>query len=515
MFDIIQLTEELFHATVSEYKEILLEFTCIYNLEKQNLPAQKELATFLTRKPVRDKLTITIASDIETVYVGDGIVWEDKYDNFFRDIYEEDKLIAIVKVTKTVDEGKLSIYNLKKFSDFLCSLNTMQVFDNFTRLFRDCGNRIVFQLLDTNGSLRTNSIIISDNEIQWSDNQSREQQLKNCQDAGVFLVREIIRLVPQDFEVKSIEGNGFDEIVNLFGKLKTILSYLYLANTSNVVNNKAVLQFDPTYQAYEYELECIARNDTVPKIYAWVFKEGASVDKASIARKIINTYCRNRESILAIDEKILNSIKSDYVIYQKNHVDQYIDMKNRISDYIVESAGKIQGLSHDIADAFRNNFVAIIVFLMTVLLTDSIDFTQMFGREISPRVTAVCALFTAATYLYLKVTLAMCDLKWKWIDQSYKDLKKNYEGVFDEQDIDEAFCKDAPLNNAKKQYEEIKDKIQKYWNALIIAMAIFTVILFCLGCIAGKQQRKIDEDVLSVGETTSYDVSVSGDSFVW
>ena len=83
-------------------------------------------------------------------------------------------------------------------------------------------------------------------------------------------------------------------------------------------------------------------------------KDDSCVDKASIARKIINTYCRDKESILAIDDKVLNSIKSDYVIYQKNHVDQYIDMKNKISEFIVDSAGKIQELSHDIADAFRN-----------------------------------------------------------------------------------------------------------------------------------------------------------------
>lgn len=33
----------------------------------------------------------------------------------------------------------------------------------------------------------------------------------------------------------------------------------------------------------------------------------------------------------------------------------------------------------------------------------------------------------------------MTNLKWKWLEQSYDDLKANYNGTLDEKDIDEAF----------------------------------------------------------------------------
>ena len=58
-------------------------------------------------------------------------------------------------------------------------------------------------------------------------------------------------------------------------------------------------------------------------------------------------------------------------------------MKNKISECIVDSAKQMQELSHDVVEAFRNNFVAVIVFLMTVLLTDSIDFSQFLEKTVS------------------------------------------------------------------------------------------------------------------------------------
>lgn len=148
-------------------------------------------------------------------------------------------------------------------------------------------------------------------------------------------------------------------------------------------------------------------------------------------------------------------------------------------EMLVESVRKIQEISHDIADAFRNNFVAVIVFLLTVLLTDSIDFTRLIEKEISPRITAVCIVFTVSTILYFMVTLFMGAQKWKWLNQSYDDLKKNYDGVFDRKDLDEAFNHDKPFRNAEKQYNIIRNKLVCAWIVLIIMLVAFTCSLMC------------------------------------
>lgn len=481
MFDIIQSANELFGVAASSCREILPELIFEYRVIKQNLPAADELIVFLGQKPERDKIAITITSDTGSTYVGTDVVWAENYEAFRNALYDDDEIAIVIKVTKGIENGKQSIYNLKEFSNFLCNLKPVQLFEIFTKLFKDCGEHIAFQLLNTNGSLKSRSIVFSDNDVEWPNRRPREELIKDCHDASVFLERERIRVIPQDFEIDGLEGNGFEDIKKLFEELQIILSYFYLANTATVVDDRVVLQFDPTDKGFEYEFDELTKNSVINRIFDWAFQGDSCVDKAGIARKIINTYCRDKESILSIDERVLNSIKSDYVIYQKNHVDQYIDMKNKISDYIVDSADKIQDLSHDIIDAFRNNFVAVIVFLMTVLLTDSIDFTQFLGKEISPKVTAVCGVFTVATLLYFIATIIMGNQKWQWLKQSYDDLKNNYDGVFDTKDIEDAFNHDKPLKHAEEQYKSIRCKICGIWIALIVVMCVFTGVLIWQG----------------------------------
>ena len=506
MFDIIQSANDLFGSAATSYKEILPEFICEYKLRKDNLPTRDNLLAFLSLMPRRDKMTITFTSETGSAYVVGDAMWTDEYSAFIDSLFEDDDITALIKVTKGCEGEKLSVYSLHKFTEFICSLKIEQLFENFTFLFQKNGEHIVFELLDTNGSIRTRTIAFSDNVVTWVKHKSRIDVLKDCDDASVFLERSRIRLSPQDFEIIAAEGGPFVEIKELFGKLRTVLAYVYLANTATIHNNIAVLQFDPSIKGYEYELESLTYNENVAKIYDWIYKGDSCVDKASIARKIINTYCRTAEDILAIDEKVFNSIKSDYVIYQKNHADQYIDMKNKISDYIVESAEKIQDLSHDISDAFRNNFVAVIVFLMTVLLTDSIDFSEFLGKEVSPKVTAVCAIFTVATLLYYLATVFMGKQKWNWLSQSYKDLKNNYVGVFDEKDIEEAFHHDEPLVNAEKQYKSIKKVIGAIWIALFLALVGLTGILIWQGHYVEQvqsEQSVVEPDRVVINEGLS------------
>lgn len=483
MFDIIACLDSRLNSNVSSIKEILYEFTCTYSIAISNLPSKDILMGLLEDIPDQDKMVITFAADEDTVYVAEGeATWIEEYEQFCKSIYCDNILVS-VEIKKNVTNGSLNVYNLQKFQEFLASCSIESHLINFSKLFINCGEHIAFRLLNTNGSLWTQSISFSDNEIQWGTTErSRSELIRNCDDASVFLERTNIQLIPQDFTIQGpLEGSDFITIVRLFNDLRNILSYIYISNTSSIHKDKAILHFDPTSVGYEYTLQSLSQNSIVALIYDWVFKDDGCVDKASIARKIINVYCRTEDELLEIDQRVFNSIKSDFQIYQKNHVEQYIDMKNRISDHIVESAKQIQELTHELSEAIRNNFVAIIVFIMTVLLTESIDISKLLEKNISPRITAVCAVFTLASLLYLIVTIITSNQKWKWLDQSYKDLKENYKKTLDDADIEEAFNNDAPFKHAKNQYNTFKKKVMGLWIAAIVVMGVFTGVLFYNG----------------------------------
>ena len=481
MFNIIDRVNNMLKTPPSSYREILYEFSAEYKVRKTDIPNIEVLLDFTADVPVADVVMVTFSDGTSSVVVN-TTDWIESFEEFVNNLYESDEVMVSIRIEKRVCNGILNVYNLSSFSEFLKGRSYTQLFDIFAQLFKLCGNRIVFHLLDTNGSLRTRNIVFSDNDVEWKVFIPRHEQLKNCEDASIFLDRMKYPLRPQDFAVTGpIEGSWFVDIQELFGKLRSIWSYLYLANSAYIANEKAMLQFDPARAAEEFDFEDLDKSTIAPQIYDWVFKDDGCIDKASIARKIINVYCRSREAILAIDEKLYYSIKSDYVIYQKNHADQYIDMKNKISECIVDSAKQMQELSHDVVEAFRNNFVAVIVFLMTVLLTDAIDFSQFLGKTISPNVAAVCGIFTFGSFLYLISTIIMGEQKWKWLEQSYGDLKANYKDILDDQDIEEAFKHDQPIKTAKEQFKKLRCQMIGLWIAMIIGLGVFTGILYASG----------------------------------
>lgn len=494
MFNIIDRASNMLKTTPSAYSEILYEFKAEYRIVKDHIPSIEELVVFTGDIPKTDRVSVTFSDGTSSVIVN-AVAWIEALKEFTNNLYLSDEVIVSIKVEKKDHDGVLNVYNLNSFSEFLNGRSYTQLFDIFTQLFKRCGNRIVFHLLDTNGSLRTRNIAFSDNDVEWKVNIPRHEQLINCDNASLFLDRAKYPLLPQDFAITGpVEGSGFENIEELFEKLHSIWSYFYIANSAYIANEKAILQFDPAGAAGEYDFEDLAKNTIVPQIYEWAFKDEGCVDKASIARKIINVYCRSNEAILTIDKKLFNSIKSDYVIYQKNHADQYIDMKNKISECIVDHAKQMQELSHDVLEAFRNNFVAVIVFLMTVLLTDSIDFSKFLGRTVSSNVTAVCGIFTLGSILYLIATIIMGNQKWKWLEQSYDDLKGNYKEILDDQDIEEAFNHDQPIKTSKEQFKKFRCWMIGLWLALIIGLSMFTGILYVNGNMS-KEQEVIINDI--------------------
>lgn len=152
-------------------------------------------------------------------------------------------------------------------------------------------------------------------------------------------------------------------------------------------------------------------------------------------------------------------------------------MKNKLSEFIVESAEQLQELAHDLAEGFRNNFVAVIVFLMTVLLTDSIDFSSFTQAKVSSNIVAVCGIFTFASLLYMVVTIIAGNTKWGWLEKSYDNLKNNYKGVLDELDIEKAVNYDAAFDSTKKEYKNVRLIIVSIWTLAVVGMLAFTVVI--------------------------------------
>lgn len=476
MFDIISKANDMLKNKPTKCEEILDEFSVEYRISKADVPTAEAFQALCTEVPEEDRIVIRISDGSSTVDIDNSSVWLDDYNEFLSNLYPEDDITVSIKISKG-STSHVNVYNFEAFSTFLKSRKEKELLELFAELFKKYGDRLFFHVINENVSIRTQNILFSDNaNFEWSVKDSRQKDLQNCIESGVFLDKSKYPIIPQDFTIEDpVEGRNL--IGRLFTDLQRIMSFIYVANTSSFINDKVVLGFDPAKSPEEYDISDLTRNPVIYEIFQWIFKDEGCIDRASIARKIINVYCHSKLDILNIDENIFNSIRSDYVIYQKNHAEQYIDMKNKISECIIENVKQLQELSHDISESFRNNFVGVIVFIMTVLLTDTIDFSQFTSTGISSNVKEVCILFTVVSAVYLIATCIMSQMKWNWIDKSYQSLKNNYRGTLDDQDIEESFNHDKDINEAKNQFICYRRLMMILWIIMIAVMAMFTLAL--------------------------------------
>ena len=480
MTDILQISKEIFGNLCSNLcEETLYNFRIRYQIVAPALPSVEKLRSLCSLCLERDDIEIKFHS-VENFSFSNhnGSTQEHAYSEYQLQLEQNDTIEVVIEIHKKFVDEIISVYNIEKFSEFLCSQKMEESFRLFAELFTGGRQHIYFQVLNCGCCIHTSSIAFASEAFHWDRAVSRDNFIRNCNDSSVFLGRGQYPLVPQDFTIiEQMYDNRLDSIKGLFDRLRNILSYLYIANTSNIVGNKAVLQFDPTVNGYEYALEQLNGNNYVWNIFSWIHKDDSCIDRASIVRNIINIHCKSVDAILNIDENIYNTAVANYVIYQKKHADQYIELKNKLSEFIVESAGQLQELAHDLVEGLRNNFVAVIVFLMTVLLTDSIDFSNFTQTNISPNIVAVCGIFTFISLLYMIVTIIAGKTKWGWLEKTYSDLKENYSGVLDEQDMAVAVNNDAAFENTKKEYKKVRFLIGSIWIAAIIGMLIFTLVI--------------------------------------
>lgn len=480
MIDMIQILNEIFgNRCLTFCEEVLYKFQIGYKIRASALPAVDKLDYLCSKCLERDSIDARFLS-VENIGFSNikDLVQSGSYEAYRSQLEQDDPVEITIRIQKKFTGEVISVYSIEKFTEFLCSQRIEESFRLFSELFTGGREHICFQVLNCDSCLHTSSIAFTSGSLSWDRSKNRNDYIKNCNDSSVFLGRALYPLVPQDFSVIEPMCDGrLCRIKELFDRLRNVLSYLYVANTSNIVGNRAVLQFDPAANGYDYTLEQLTGNDHIWRIYNWIHKDDGCVDRASIARNIINIHCKTANAVLDIDENIYNSAVANHVIYQKKHAEQYIELKNKLSGFIVESAGQLQELAHDLVEGFRNNFVAVIVFLMTVLLTDSIDFSSFTQADVSSNIVAVCGIFTLASLLYMIVTIIAGNTKWGWLERSYFDLKDNYNGVLDGQDIAMAVNNDAAFNNTKKEYKKVRLVISSIWIFAIIGMLVFTLII--------------------------------------
>ena len=424
-------------------------FTVAYN----SLPKSKLLQKVLKGVPNRDKITLAFITDGgDKAYFTNHQTEAFDYSVMSEGLLPEDNIDIKVQIDKTVADGKFSIYDYESFITDLLSRPIPEIMHWYSEWLKG-QESLMFEVFDFDISLASRTIAFESCEnATFSPKITRTQRLSVCKDTASFYNMSEFEVTPDDFIIEGIVRGG-DKILPLFGKLSTILSLAYVASSASINHDSINVQINGQRTvSYDLPLVDIKEDEKWQNIYTWIFTDGNPTDKALIAHNVISLHCKF-ETLISLDATVFEAIKTNYNLYLRSNVNQYLDLKRDLAKFIQNVVSQVGDYAVAILGKFKNNLFAIVGFLFTVVLV-RIGNTQKWDEIFTKHTIYLFELFLFGSLFYLGICFFETRFKLKKTKKSYTDLKENYKDVLSKTELMDAFKDDRLLteteNSTKK-----------------------------------------------------------------
>ncbi|MGP1411957.1 MAG: hypothetical protein ACTTKD_09000 [Peptoanaerobacter stomatis] len=442
-----------------------------FDFEVGKLPLFQYFKNIFIEIPQRDNIKITLSNeDDEIVYINNDRD-ENLYNNFINKEYENDELIHIkIEINKSIQNNTFSIYSYDKFVQDITQLQLNSIIEAFSVLYKDSPEYIIFEVFSDIIPFKTKTMFFSPKGYEnCITNFNRIKRLEECRLYSDFKLFSKYTLLPDDFYIENnFENNPFTSI---FSKIRTIFSFLFISYSSTVDNSniKGNINGQGFKEDYIYDLNSIQENSIAFDIYNWTYTDGNIIDKKILLNNILSV--SNKSDIInSLDESILNSIKFNYNLYLKKNMYEYLDMKNKVANFITEIVSKMGEYEMILLEKFKSNIFAIFIFLFTIILNNVVSnksITNIFTREI----TILLEFTLASSLIYLIICVIELNHKLKRVFESYYKLKYNYNNIFTENELEKIFENDKIIKETKK-------KINKAEVIYTIMWVLFLIVSF-------------------------------------
>ncbi len=481
---------KIFNLDINDVEEELMTIGLRKEIKLDQFPKLQEINQVLSMFPYRDHLTINLLDNSETLHVVNEtlVIDESEYNRFIKENKElENEIIISINITKRIEDEKVSVYTLKFFIDMMQNKKITEIMKIFSNLLEKY-NKISFVNYDDLSNFYTKTISMINSEKKFDKKgYDRNENLEKIKSIGNFINNVEYRLLPEDFD---IEYSSIDTIVKeKFSKIRTILSIIYISNISKIENEKLDVHLSG-YQNkdFQIDLENLVNRDNyedIYEIYKWTYKEGNISDKINLVRNVISLHCKY-SGILEIDNKTFASIKSNYEIYLKKNLDKYIELKNKATEFTMQTYTQINDISLDFISSLKKNIIAFVTFLLGTILTNVVSDSKL-DNILTNDIVAICYWLLAGSIVYLVISIFELNFKFNRYTNSYFQLKNSYKDLLDDDDIEEIFEKDKGYIENKELISKIKIKYAILWTIFIIGTGIAIAIFKNIDVISKMQ----------------------------
>ncbi len=392
--------------------------------------------------------------------------------------------ILVIKTIKSLDSSaEISIYSLTDFSEYLSGLDISVIADF---LPAECVNDdvVIFNIMHNSNTCQTQRFLFrsiyplaEEDAIGFSLSvEERNLRVENRDKCGHFANASTLSYLPEDFLLDSPSSDP--NINRVFNGLSAFYLMVFLCDFSVVqdclsVRLKGYKLITQDFSLFELQ-SCDIKE--LLEIYQWVYSHGSFADKIGLARNLITIHLHD-DNLLALDEGTIHSVESGYDIYLKDNVKQYIEIKNKLSEFIQSSSDKANSITQSMFSSMKNSLWGFISFFISVFFLKVIS-KGTFDGIVSTDILIISYGILVVSMVLLWVSHIETTADKARFQTAYSSLKIRYKDLLNEKDLNRILQDDKVYNEDLAHIDSRKKLYTKTWIGITIIMGVVVTFLW-------------------------------------
>lgn len=418
-------------------------------------------------------------------------------------LYEENSTIeAEIRIEKIPG----CIFNMDEYVKYLKTLTIQESMQKLSALKTDDEPNIKFKVWHHLDMEKTKSIIFEsaypipnkvgekDILLEVQEVQSRIEKRDQC---AHFANASQINLIPEDLDYTKIQH---PELRKYFEKLYCASLLIFLSDHSAIEHNIVKYKLKG-YKLISESLNFSELNNIelseIAKIYNWAYTDGNFADKIGLARNIISIHVECN-SLLALQSGAFNSVRSGYDLYLKDNVKQYIEVKNKIVDFIQGQSDKASDMTKDMFSMFKTGIWAFSTFFISVFLLRVVG-KGSSSVAINFEVYIVSLLLISFSFVYLTIACMEINSDKKRLLQKYDAVKERYKDLLNAKDLDAVLNVEEEKRRQEGYINGKRDNYIKVWVFINILLIVVVTGLYCFS----KESETKDNNAVMLSKSVS------------
>lgn len=388
-----------------------------------------------------------------------------------------------INIYKTPDEHYFYFYSKECFNTYIQLFDIYGLASFFSSDFFDHSSKIRIVIRDFEGNLNSDRISISSipPTIQNDHFEIREKRFNNiiANNHSSFFGK--LKVLPEDFIFDGDEAFTA-KVKEGIDRLAKVLVISAIFDITDLTNNLFYYKLNG-YKSISHteNIDDITTNnlDDFYNIYQWIYNGGNIIDKIGLARNIISLHLKDGSS-LELSGNVFESLKSSFKIYEKQNIKQYIEVRNKMSDQLLDYSKRVITITDNFASGFQKSALALVTFFSSLIVTKVLAAPKNNADFIFYS-TLITGVFIGVTLLYMIVSRMELIQQKNRFKKSYKDFKKRYTDLLTDEDIERIVNNDE---EHKADLAFITTKLRWYtnlWIGVLCLISLSTLIYYIFG----------------------------------